>query len=89
MRILVSDRQKRGGDIAAWTVNAESGGVATSTEYVFLRWDDIVRRYWPRGTPGIWRVMWRNLREYSSSGVLCSGRAGTRRPRPTSGSLPR
>lgn len=70
MRISVSDRQKRSGELTAWGVDAETGGVVTSTDYHFLRWDDIVRCYWPRGTLRLWGVMWRNLREYISSGVL-------------------
>ena len=70
MGISVSDRQKLGGEVTAWTVDAETAGMKTHTDYVFLRWDDIVRCYWPRGTLTLWRVMWRNLREYTTSGVL-------------------
>lgn len=68
--IAVGDRIRRGPEITAWSVAAETDGVETATDYVLLRWDDIVRRYWPRGTVRLWGVMASNLYHYLASGVL-------------------
>jgi hypothetical protein len=54
MRIAVSRRDKSASDIATWRIEAETGGIETATEYDFLRWDDIVRGYWPRGLRLSW-----------------------------------
>jgi hypothetical protein len=54
MRIAVSRRDKTTNDIATWQVEAETGGIETATDYHFLRWDDIVRSYWPRGPRLAW-----------------------------------
>lgn len=49
-RIEVGPRQRMGAN-AAWDVllQPSDGGEAVETRYEFLRWDDIVRRHWPRG----------------------------------------
>jgi hypothetical protein len=54
MRFAVSRREKTSSDVVTWKVEAETGGVETATDYHFLRWDDVVRQYWPRGrgSPG-------------------------------------
>jgi hypothetical protein len=50
VRIDVSARQRCGSN-AAWDVRwlGPDDGTAVETRYEFLRWDDIVRRHWPRG----------------------------------------
>jgi pimeloyl-ACP methyl ester carboxylesterase len=40
--------------VQAWTVSAGSAADRVETEYEFLRWDDIVRKYWPRGSLRMW-----------------------------------
>ena len=54
MSIAVSRREKLANDVVSWNVDAETGGIATTTDYSFLRWDDIVRSYWPRGPRLAW-----------------------------------
>jgi pimeloyl-ACP methyl ester carboxylesterase len=54
MRIEVSRREKSGGDVVTWKIDAETDGIETATDYSFLRWDDIVRSYWPRGSRLAW-----------------------------------
>jgi len=66
MKIEVGPREAPGEHVTAWTVRAEAQGQPTETRYSFLRWDDIVRRYWPRGTLRMsllapWNV-WRFIR---------------------------
>jgi pimeloyl-ACP methyl ester carboxylesterase len=59
MRFAVSRREKTSDDVVTWKVAAEAGGVETggvetATDYHFLRWDDVVRQYWPRGPRLAW-----------------------------------
>ena len=54
MAIAVSRRDRSSSDVATWRIEAETGGIETATEYDFLRWDDIVRGYWPRGLRLAW-----------------------------------
>lgn len=54
MAIAVSRRDRSSSEVASWRLEAESGGIATRTDYHFLRWDDIVRSYWPRGSRLAW-----------------------------------
>jgi hypothetical protein len=37
---------------ATWTLRCEPDGV--DTQFEFLRWDDVVRQHWPKGTPRLW-----------------------------------
>jgi hypothetical protein len=53
-RVTVGPRQ-RAGPNAAWDVQWQAAdGSTIETRYEFLRWDDIVRRHWPRGG---WRLL--------------------------------
>jgi pimeloyl-ACP methyl ester carboxylesterase len=54
LRIAVSRRDRGKSDIVTWKVDAETAGIETATDYSFLRWDDIVRSYWPRGRKLAW-----------------------------------
>lgn len=46
--IAVTKRENDGPRASFWTVNASFDGQETDTRYEFLRWDDIVRRHWPK-----------------------------------------
>lgn len=46
--IAVSKRENDGPRASLWTVKARFDGQDTETRYEFLRWDDIVRRHWPK-----------------------------------------
>lgn len=46
LELTVSNRRRAGKLSSAWTISSANGG--TRTDYEFLRWDDIVRRHWPR-----------------------------------------
>jgi hypothetical protein len=68
--IEISGRQRAGESLALWQVSATNNGVTTKTDYYFLRWDDIVRRYWPRGMVRMWLVTFHVLFRWTVSGVL-------------------
>ena len=77
-RLSVGPRRKHGEHIACWNVRMECDGPNASTvetRYEFLRWDDLIRRHWPRSRSGLiastvyaswhmWRngVMWQTLK---------------------------
>jgi pimeloyl-ACP methyl ester carboxylesterase len=73
----VGRRRKASEHIAWWEVQGRTDGAPdpTTTRYEFLRWDDVVRTYWPRGrwalfqrtvfaTLAMWGngVMWRSMK---------------------------
>lgn len=61
-RVEVGRRRACGGN-AAWHVDAEwPDGQAVRADYVFLGWDDIVRRHWPRSS---WRLVASAVVSYS------------------------
>ena len=39
----------------AWPVKADFSGQQVQTHYEFMRWDDVVRRHWPKTTWALWR----------------------------------
>lgn len=65
----VGRRRKASEHIAWWEVQGRTDGATepVSTRYEFLRWDDVVRDYWPRGRWALFqrtllatRAMWGN-----------------------------
>jgi pimeloyl-ACP methyl ester carboxylesterase len=48
-QIHVSPRQGSTREISQWSTEFVFGDQQVQTEHVFLRWDDIVRDYWPSG----------------------------------------
>src|SRR4051794_34947708 len=48
--ISVGPRQRKGKFIGRWLVNWQGDSGEVETTYDFLRWDDIMRRHWPRGS---------------------------------------
>ena len=53
--IDVGPRQRGTAHSAYWDVRwTDDGGQTVDSRYEFLRWDDIVRKHWPRGT---WRLV--------------------------------
>jgi hypothetical protein len=57
-------RNDKASHTASWTVQATdaNSGTSTETDYVFARWDDIVRQYWlPLDT---WLARWRFVHEF-------------------------
>ena len=64
--------QRRAGDdhVASWRINAIEDGQRVETDYLFLRWDDIMRDHWPKGTWKMCRLAFSNLYGYLRSGVL-------------------
>ncbi len=70
MEIDVAPRGKAGDFAASWEVVAKTGGTTTRTDYVFLRWDDIIRHYWPRSLLRLWWITFAGYFGYFRSGVL-------------------
>lgn len=71
MKIDVSEREKAEGDFAErWWVNAETDGECTRTEYTFLVWDDLVRRYWDDTPRFIFTEMLHTVRVFLFSGLI-------------------
>lgn len=55
MSIQVVSRQSAGDGNSTWRINSElPDGRRCETTFEFLRWDDIVRRHWPRN---VWRLL--------------------------------
>ncbi len=55
--LTVSKRENLGPHASRWTVCASEEGAETETRYEFLRWDDIVRRHWPKRKWPLFRLM--------------------------------
>jgi hypothetical protein len=70
MTIEVGQRERRGRYRAVWTVKATEEGNPVETEFVFLRWDDIVRQNWPRGSFRLFATMLSTYWQHIRSGFL-------------------
>ena len=77
--IDVGVRRRGGRHADLWRVRARFDGTATGTAWVFLRWDDVVRRLWTRGGPRLVAEMWATTTVAWRTGLL--GRSW-RRARP-------
>lgn len=69
-RIQVGKREKSSPLADSWRIDAEFDGQHTHTVYEFLRWDDIIRRYWPRSEGRILLDLLRTAKLYLGSGTL-------------------
>ena len=70
-RIVVGDRERAGPLSSRWTVQHESrNGERCTTDYHFLRWDDIVRRHWPRSARHVAGLTVSNTWRLLRNGVL-------------------
>ena len=66
LNLTVGKRHRAGKLASAWSITAPGG---TETEYEFLRWDDIIRRHWPKNewqllkssVPVYWTFLTANL----------------------------
>ncbi|MCX7256253.1 MAG: hypothetical protein NTZ64_05805 [Polaromonas sp.] len=48
MTLTIGERSKPSKLSSAWTIQASVEGQAVETRYEFLRWDDLIRKYWER-----------------------------------------
>jgi hypothetical protein len=69
-RFEVGPRQRpHAGGNPFWEIDARQGDVHVRTHYEFMRWDDVVRKHWPRSTGEVWlailRATWFNVRQGS------------------------
>lgn len=48
MALTIGERSKPSSLSSAWTVQASVEGQTVETRYEFLRWDDLIRKYWER-----------------------------------------
>lgn len=48
MALAIGERSKPSKLSSAWTIQATVAGQAVETRYEFLRWDDLIRKYWER-----------------------------------------
>ncbi|MES2974053.1 MAG: hypothetical protein V4757_10600 [Pseudomonadota bacterium] len=64
--IQVGERLNLDRHSSQWQLSANEAGARTDTTYEYLRWDDIVRRHWPRGymalSASLVRTGWRYLK---------------------------
>ncbi len=70
MTIKVSQRRNVSPEQAVWAIDAREDGNEIVSDYVFLRWDDIIRKSWQRGTVTMLGVVFSNLFNYLSNGIL-------------------
>ena len=68
--IDIGERKRCGKHVARWMVSWTQDDMHVETTYDFLRWDDIMRQYWPRGEFNMLGVMARTYGRYISTGVL-------------------
>ena len=52
--IDVGARHRQPSGNAAWAIHAKYGDQQVQIHYEFMRWDDIVRRHWPKTTLALW-----------------------------------
>jgi len=66
LKMQVGVRQKTALGNSFWEVSASSSEGRVETQYMFLRWDDIVREHWPRSRlqllKDLFSTTWLNLR---------------------------
>jgi hypothetical protein len=72
--IEVGALEERGELASGWTVDARRRGVRVRVDYEVLRWNDIVRRVWPKDGAGLFVGVWTSLAAYRRGGVLAVGR---------------
>jgi pimeloyl-ACP methyl ester carboxylesterase len=70
MVLDVSLRHRLSPIVDGWQILASNDGQGVETDYEFLRWDDIVRKHWPRNELHILRELGFGLWTYFSSGAL-------------------
>ncbi len=70
MRLDVSNRANIDATLSLWTIQGQENGHQITSQYVFLRWDDIVRKSWTRGTLAMMGVVSGNLYNYLRNGIL-------------------
>lgn len=70
MTINVGRRQRKGRLVAEWHIAAREDGHEVTTDYSFLKWDDIIRAHWPRGPFRLLGLTLMNYASYIRSGVL-------------------
>lgn len=71
MALEISARERAEGDYAErWRIRAETEAGTTETEYSFLVWDDLVRRYWDDAPRFIFKELLHTLRVFLFSGLI-------------------
>jgi len=66
----VSERRRLPGGNSFWSVQTQDGEQVVHTHYEFMRWDDVVRRHWPRTTWALWRAVISTTHFYVRHGAL-------------------
>lgn len=69
-RLRVGPRRTAGAHTALWTVEDEGAAAPAVTDFELQRWDDIVRRHWPRGTLGALGATLRYAWAFLRSGMV-------------------
>jgi hypothetical protein len=80
MDVHVSSRTRNDRGGSCWTVSCVEGGQTCNTLYEYVRWDDIVRKHWPRGAWGMGRDVLSGLFAVLFSGQLSRVWGHARRP---------
>lgn len=75
----VSRRSTDGTHASCWTVSARRDGLSTETRYVFLGWDDLVRKHWPTSRTRLLGQLLDFYRQVCRNGLLVKTRACARR----------
>lgn len=66
----VSHRRRDGPLCDRWDVTGHFDGQEVSNDYVFLRWDDLIRQQWTRTLPAIVAEAFSSVASYARHGVL-------------------
>lgn len=70
VRIDVGARRREAGQVCRWDVVADWAGQHVETEYLFMGWDDIVRRDWQPRRLSVVASGLRTLAHYATQGAL-------------------
>jgi hypothetical protein len=70
LHIDVGPRRRMPNGNAFWDLRTHDAGVDVDTHYEFMRWDDVVRAFWPRTQLALWREIFVTTAFYLRHGAL-------------------
>lgn len=69
-KVEVGPRRKLPNGNSQWRLQAQDSGGDVSTDYEFLRWDDVVRQYWKRQAWRVWMEVFITSMHFMKTGAL-------------------
>lgn len=69
-RVEVGPARQRDALVWGWRIKAEHPGRAVEIDYACLKWNDIVKRHWPKDGLGFFVSIWRTFFVFRRHGVI-------------------